>query len=395
MAELLVFLLAGCAVGVFTGLCPGIHVNTVSFIAISLAFAGNTELCVALAAMAVVHSVVDFVPSILLGAPDAESFLSVLPGHALLMEGRAMEAIQLSAGGALIGGLLAVAAAPLIAEFAVQSAEILSLSIPFILVGVLALMIAGEEGKIQKKRALFVAGLSGFLGLIVLSGNSAENALFPLVTGFFGASTILHSVGEQNSFRKQNPAPKEFDKKTLFKGTLYGMLAAGTVSIIPSIGPAQAAFVLKQFLGKISREKYLVLLGSVGTANMVFANYVLYATGKARTGTAAAMKALGGQPDILYITGAVLFALFFGYFAAIFSANAFIRIVSGINYRKLNFATLGFLSILVFLFTGFYGIFVFATASSIGFYAIARGVKRINTMAFLMLPTILFYFSFP
>ena len=393
MSELIIYVLAGCFLGVFTGLCPGIHVNTLSFVAVSFAFAQRFELALAIVAMAVVHSIVDFVPSILLGAPDSESFLAVLPGHKMLLEGKAMKAVQLSAAGALFGGIGAIAFAPLLSELALQSFQLLPVFIPFFLATVLVFMVLDEPGTVQKKRAFLVAALSSVLGIVVLGNASMDNALFPLVTGFFGASTLLHSVNSRNLLRAQVEEAPGMGRKALFGGTFLGLAASAIVSIIPSVGPAQAAFLLKHFIGNIRREKYLVLLGAVGTANMVFAYYVLYATGKARTGTAAALKQLfaGAQPDVLYITGVVLFALGFGYIASLLSAKKMLSIISRIDYRKLNLLTLSFLCILVFAFTGFYGLIVFATASSIGFYAIARGVKRINTMAFLMVPTILIY----
>ncbi len=54
-------------------------------------------------AASTVHSFVDFVPSVFIGAPDPDEALSVLPGHRLLMEGRGMAAVRAAAVGSAVG----------------------------------------------------------------------------------------------------------------------------------------------------------------------------------------------------------------------------------------------------------------------------------------------------
>ena len=88
-------IILGCIAGVFTGLIPGIHMNTVSLSLIYL-MPKNTELIYFIIAMSVVHTFVDFIPSILFGAPEAENFLSILPGHKMLLEGKGLEAIKIT-----------------------------------------------------------------------------------------------------------------------------------------------------------------------------------------------------------------------------------------------------------------------------------------------------------
>ena len=108
--------LVGSALGLFSGLAPGIHVNTLA----SMMLAAQTSLVGALSGImdgdivplavsccimsaSVVHSFTDFVPSVFIGAPDGEDAVSVLPGHRLLLQGRGMEAVRAAAIGSLIG----------------------------------------------------------------------------------------------------------------------------------------------------------------------------------------------------------------------------------------------------------------------------------------------------
>jgi putative membrane protein len=91
---LLVFV--GMGIGVFAGLTPGIHVNTTIPIIMSLSFLLPSPyyLAVLVVSVAVTEMFIDYIPSIFLGAPEADTSLSVLPGHRLLLEGRGYEAIK-------------------------------------------------------------------------------------------------------------------------------------------------------------------------------------------------------------------------------------------------------------------------------------------------------------
>ena len=74
-----------------------------------------------------------------------------------------------------------------------------------------------------------------------------------------------------------------------------------------------------------------------------------------------------------------------------FLSKKAIKQVHRINYQKTNAAIFVLLMILVFAFSGFFGLLVFLTAAATGLIALSSGIKRSACMAFLMVPTILFY----
>ena len=114
--ELLIWVLLGCFLGTLTGLAPGLHVNSIAVIA--LAFGWNDfNVAAMVCAMAIVHTFVDFLPSIFLGAPDSDSFQAVLPGHRMLLEGKGFEAVSLTVAGGLFGGMIAIALSPVFYTF--------------------------------------------------------------------------------------------------------------------------------------------------------------------------------------------------------------------------------------------------------------------------------------
>ena len=100
LGQILLAVLIGCGFGIITGLIPGIHVNLVSMMLISmsgylLGFTQPIVLGVFIIALAVTHTFLDSIPSIFLGAPDADMALNVLPGHKMLLEGKGYEAVKL------------------------------------------------------------------------------------------------------------------------------------------------------------------------------------------------------------------------------------------------------------------------------------------------------------
>ena len=98
--QILLATLIGIFLGTITGLIPGIHINLISIMILSLSpllanYFSLLYLTVAIISMAITHTFLDFIPSIFLGCPDTDTELSVLPGHELLKKGQGYEAIML------------------------------------------------------------------------------------------------------------------------------------------------------------------------------------------------------------------------------------------------------------------------------------------------------------
>ena len=119
---ILLSVLAGYLLGVFSGLVPGIHTNNFALILLALSpvLSENGVLPLYISLMilsnSISHSFHDIIPAIFLGAPGDDMALAVLPGHTLLLEGRGPEAIRLSA----LGSAGSVALALLMVRTAVR-----------------------------------------------------------------------------------------------------------------------------------------------------------------------------------------------------------------------------------------------------------------------------------
>ena len=105
---MLLALIIGVLAGTISGVTPGIHINLISAVLLAVSsfllvkFAITPiVLVVFLVSMAITHTFVDFVPSIFLGAPDEDNFLSILPGHEMLIKGEAYSAVVYTLYGSL------------------------------------------------------------------------------------------------------------------------------------------------------------------------------------------------------------------------------------------------------------------------------------------------------
>ena len=104
----------GVFLGCMTGLIPGFHVNNVALIALSmspLAVGAGIPLesvAAIIVAMGTVHTFLNYIPSALVGAPDGDTALALLPGHRMLISGHAAQGVAYSARGSQLGLLLSI-----------------------------------------------------------------------------------------------------------------------------------------------------------------------------------------------------------------------------------------------------------------------------------------------
>ncbi|HOP09008.1 MAG TPA: tripartite tricarboxylate transporter permease, partial [Candidatus Methanofastidiosa archaeon] len=103
--EIVLYCVLGVACGTFTGLVPGIHVNTAAPIALGMsqkAYLDPLFASVFICSMSITHTFIDFIPATVLGVPDPDMSLAVLPAHSMVLSGRGWEAISLSGVASLV-----------------------------------------------------------------------------------------------------------------------------------------------------------------------------------------------------------------------------------------------------------------------------------------------------
>ena len=392
LLEFIISLSMGIFIGTISGLLPGIHINLVSAIVVSssVAFLSRIDsifLVVFIGSRAMTHTFIDFIPSIFLGAPDTDTKLSVLPGHEMLKQGLGFQAVYLTAIGGLFGVfifiLISFPSLFLISKVYSQ----IKTTIPYILILISLTLIFSERKKFS---ALFVFLLSGLLGFIVLN-LQMKDPLLPLLSGLFGASTLLISIREKTVIPKQNLEEKI--KTPLFPPLLGSAISSPLSIFLPALGSGQIA-IIGNGISKQDREGFLVLLGTTNTLTMAFSFLALYTISKTRTGASAAINNLIGIPEeniFILIMIIILLSGIASFFLTIFLAKKFSIFIEKVNYTKLSVFTLLFLSGIIFLLSGFFGFFIFIVSTLTGIYCISLNVRRTNLMGCLLVPTILLY----
>jgi putative membrane protein len=405
MFQIIIAMIIGVFAGTVTGLIPGIHINLISIMLLSMApmllsYTSPLTLVIFIAAMAITHTFLDFIPSIFLGAPDEDSFLSILPGHQLLLKGRGYYAIVLTLYGSLTALFIILIFTPLFIYTLPIIYPYLQKVMWIILILVSGYIILSEKN--NKIWALVIFLLAGFLGIATLNLNIQE-PLLPLLTGLFGASSLLVSIQQKTKVPEQKIAPLKkirLSKKSIIKSSIASLIASPFTAFLPGLGASQAALIGKQSMNIQDQREFLFLLGAINTIVMGLSFIALYSIQKTRTGAAVAVAKLLPEltlSNLSIILIAIIISGILSFFIAIQISKFTAKRIHKVEYSKLSIIILSILLIIVLIFSDFtiqgkiIALLIFITSTSLGIFTVLTGVKRMHLMGCLLIPTILFY----
>ncbi len=344
------------------------------------------EFTVFMLSMGIVQCFTEFIPSTFLGAPDLNSFESVLPAHRLFNKGKAFQVITLTTFGGLFALFLGTIMSPVFFLLIEENSETIIYATPFVLVFALIAMVLTEETRTKKIIAIFTiicATTQGFL---------FQEQIFALITGYFAVPMLLEGVKE-----KQEKIEQKLEGKINFfensVDSIKGTIAGSIVALMPGIGSNTAALIVKQFSVIKNSEGYLTMLGAISVSNFLFAYAVLFASEKARNGAMIVVGEKIVQTTITFHSGlaVMLFAGAIGALLTIIIARVASKIIDEEKQRKASKLILGGLFILVGGFLGINGIIALIFSSALGYFVAHTKVKRSTCMACLIVPVMLFY----
>ena len=170
MIEIVIGTLLGVLLGAACGLIPGVHVNTLAGVLLGaqvvlLDVLGPLALAGTLFAALITHTFVESIPATFLGIPDADTSLSVLPAHALCLEGNGEEAVRIAALGSACAIIIAVPVSVLCFLFLPALQPFFDWGIGILIVAVIGYMIVMSE---SPGWALAIFAVSGLLGAFTL-----------------------------------------------------------------------------------------------------------------------------------------------------------------------------------------------------------------------------------
>ncbi len=414
---LAISVMGGVFLGICSGLAPGLHTNNFAalLLALSPAFLDlglcPFDLAAAILAASIAHTFLDIVPSIFIGAPDAETALAVLPGHEMMLDGRGIEAVRLSALGSASSVIVAlVLIVPLSLLFSSFYDPFMS-HIGLILLSIAAIMILTERGRVIEgqgslvhlKYKFFALALfltSGYLGLFAFGHQDLAlsplgfqtEVLLPLLSGLFGASMLLISLASKAEIPAQRETEFDLPARTIARSAFLGGVAGSVVAWVPGVTPAVATVVTRLGSEGSDRE-FLVSVSGVNTANSLFTLVALLVVGRPRSGAAVAIEELvdlDGRLLLVMVT-IVLGVSILSYFATLRAGRVAAKVVRNLNYRRLCIATLAFLTAMTFGFTGPFGLFLYFVSTVVGLVAPFAGIRKTHAMGVLMLPLLAIY----
>lgn len=393
--ELLLATLLGIFCGVITGLTPGVHINLVSLILLNAApfllqRVYPVTLAVFIVAMAVTHTFLDFVPSVFLGAPDSETGALLMPGHKLLLKGKAFDAVKLTVAGSLLCLVVAVLILPLLFPVVRFLYPLLKDRIGYLLLLVMAYLILKDK---QRWWNLLIFLLSGVLGLVLFS-LPVKDPLFPLLSGLFGISTLIISLRETTTIPPQSM--KEgiiVGKRVMAKAVIAGTVAGSMTSFLPGLGPSQGAVLVSVFVRRLGDMGFMIMVGGLGTVNFVISLVCLAVLEKARNGAVATiLEVMQLRPSgIVLLALASLVAGGIAAWMALEITRVFSRLLSFVNYKYLVLSVICFVTLLVIIFSGLPGLAVLIISTAVGMVAALSGSARNHAMGCLILPVILYF----
>jgi putative membrane protein len=397
--DILLFILLGVGIGVFSGLCPGMHVNTTipMILALSLMLGLSPYQSIAMiVAVGMTEMFVDLIPSVYLGAPDADTALSVLPGHRLLHEGRGYEAVKLAVIGGVGSLLFSLLLIVIFAQWFQSLYEMSRPYIAYVILAVIAYMIISERKPRKIAAAALIILASGLLGILTLNSSLVPQGevLFPVLTGMFGLSGLFTSLNESSSL----PAQKEkcdllISKKNIIKSIVLASIGGIVVGFLPAVGISEAAVMLQSVGGSGPRE-FLMTTSGINTANDVFSLISLWLMGNPRSGSSVAVQKLVGEigmNDVVLLVGATLLAAGIGALLALKLGKTVPKMLMRINYRLLTVSIIALVVAMVLVLTGPWGLLIAFTSASVGMLCMRLGVRRSHCMGVLLLSTLLFF----
>ena len=396
LIEILIAILIGCFLGIITGLTPGVHINLVSVVILSLTpflsqYVSILTLATVIIAMSVTHTFLDAIPGIFLGAPDSGLELSVLPGHKLLLQGRGYEAVVLTAIGSLFAVIMMVAFAPIGLPFIKFIYPIIQGYTPYILIFFSILLIYRERK--SRSLALIIYLIAGVLGIITLNLQLSQ-PLFPLLSGLFGTSILLTSVFQKTKIPKQKFTEVSLNKKEIGMAMGSGFFASFLLGLFPGLGSSQAAIVATSGQKEIKPEKFLVIVGGINTFVMIVSFLALYSIDKARSGSVVVISKLLQTFTLNYLILFLAVSLVSAGIATWLTlkfAKIFSNLMSKVNYNKLCLFIIALIIILVTILTGWIGLLVLIVSTSVGLIPNLAGIGKNHLMGCLILPVILFF----
>ena len=406
--------IVGASIGSFSGLIPGIHVNTLAVIILSLHSTLESwisylvphdiapmMLACCIISATVVHSATDFVPSVFFGIPDSDNALNILPGHKMVLMGQGMTAVRCAAIGSIVGAFVSIVVSiPMFYLLANGFGEYLDGLTIGVLVTILTMMVLRERRR-RRLLGLILIIISGMIGCITMNMelpltnvfDMEPEIMFPMLSGLFGIPALLFTS-------PSGEIPSQEDPDRFPIGPIPGLKGALTGSVIgwyPGITSSCGATVAGTVFGEEDEKGYVSMVSSIGTAATMFTFIALAVSGKERSGSMSVVNGIlegaSIQPGNDLFTAVMLtmaISSILAYLIMISAGHIMCRIVENISIPVMNTIILSLMIVLTVLFTGYWGLVLLSLCTLIGMIPVIMDSNRMHLTGCLIVPVLMF-----
>ncbi len=389
MIKIILTILLGIISGTITGLLPGIHNNLVTTILLSstIIYKIPTNIAIVyIVSLSITHTFTDFIPSIYFFSISPDTAIVSTPGQKLFSRGLGHLAINNTIKGSIIAIFAFLIILIPFVYFIPKIYDKIEIMFPWILFWVIIISIYRTKNRCETILIILCCGLLGFFTL----NSTIKEPLTPLLTGFFGISTLIYSKENQN-IEKQNIYEEKYTIREITRIMIKTIIISPFCSLLPGLGASQASMLIPN--KNTSDEKTMILLGSINTLVLSTSFITLFLINKTRSGASLAISQLTylTTEEIKLIVLTILITSILSAKLTNILSKFISKRINKIDLKKIRILILIFVTILIFIVSKIYGILVYIIAILIGTLSIKLNVQKTNMMSCILIPTIIYY----
>lgn len=414
--------LGGTILACFLAILPGLHIYNVMGLAVmliyylqSLGLAVSPEVYLPfMTGLVVGWSVLNTIPSVLLGAPDESAVFTVLPGQKYLMTGRGYEGTLMIGAGSLIGlFMLVFIIGPFAPKYLPVARYVLGRHMHWILWVIISFILITEWPKGGNKgpsgwRKFFDAWgtlsaglitflLSGLLGFLLLyrapvAIESAFQNIMPAFVGLFAIPWCLLNVLSGAKVPEQYIRKKlNINADLLLRSGIAGGIGGGFAAFFPVVTGGVGGLLAGHATAQRDERVFLMSQGVSKVVYYTGALMLFFVPGLnlTRGGGAWILKGLYTPRtwgDYFLVLGSIAIAGGISFLLMPPLTRWTLALMKRVDYRLISLFALFIIVGLVFSITGWVGLFIMTVGTGIGLLPVLFGSRRLNCLGVLLLP---------
>jgi len=414
--------LAGTVLACFLAILPGLHIYNVMGLAALFLYSLHGG---GLAAMPEVYipfmiglvtgwSVLNTIPSVLLGAPDESAIFTVLPGQKYLMAGIGYEGTMMIGAGSLIGVFLLIfLVGPFAPKFLPIVRYVLNPHMHWILWVIITFILMTEWPKGGNRgpagwskffdawstlgAGLLTFLLSGLLGFLLLyrplvSVNNAFQNIMPAFVGLFAIPWCLLNAISGTVVPKQYVCDTlNINGDLLLRSGIAGGIGGGFAAFFPVVTGGIGGLLAGHATAQRDERVFMMSQGVSKVVYYIGALMLFFAPGLflTRGGGALIVKGLYTPHtwgDYYLALGSIALSGAVSFLLMSPLTKLTLKLIKVVDYRHISIFSLGIIVTLVFVITGWAGLFITTVATGIGLIPVLFGSRRLNCLGVLLLP---------